>query len=121
MTTQVNFTPLQQQDKPNLIEQEEEPTKLTPSNEPLRWHYKLGHTPFKMLQRMATQGDLPGDWPQLFPLFAQPANMASKQNAHGEQKVHKDTYAQPLNQAKWCQLINLSRQHLASLLNSKDY
>ena len=32
MTTQVDFTPHQQQDKPNLIEQEEEPTKLTPSD-----------------------------------------------------------------------------------------
>ena len=32
-TTQVDFTPVQQQDKPNLIEQEEEPTKLTPSDE----------------------------------------------------------------------------------------
>ena len=36
MTTQVDFTPLQQQDKPNLIEQEEEPTKPIPSDELLR-------------------------------------------------------------------------------------
>ena len=49
-TTQVDFTPLQQKDKPNLIEQEEEPTKLNPSDELLRWHYKLGHAPFKLLQ-----------------------------------------------------------------------
>ena len=59
MTTQVDFTPLQPKDKSNLIEQEEEPTKLNPSDELLRWHYKLGHAPFKLLQRMATQGDLP--------------------------------------------------------------
>ena len=68
MTTQVNFTPLQQQ-KPNLIEQKEEPTKLTPSDELLRWHYKLGHTPFKMLQRMATQGDLPRRLASVIPPF----------------------------------------------------
>ena len=48
-TTQVNLTPLQQI-KPNLIEQEDEPTKLNPPDELLRWHYNLGHVPFKMLQ-----------------------------------------------------------------------
>ena len=58
MTTQVDFTPLQQI-KPNLIKQEDEPTKFNPSDELLQWHYKLRHAPFKMLQRMATQGDLP--------------------------------------------------------------
>ena len=91
-TTQVDFTPLQQI-KPNLIEQEDEPTRLNPSDELLRWHYKLGHAPFKMLQRMATQGDLSHH-------FAQPANMANKQNAHGAQKVHNSTYEPPCNQDK---------------------
>ena len=45
MTTQVDFTPLQQI-KPNLIEQEDEPTKLNPSDELLQWHYKqeTGHS-----------------------------------------------------------------------------
>ena len=33
ITTQVDFTPLEQKDKPNLIEQEEDPTKLNPSDE----------------------------------------------------------------------------------------
>ena len=32
-TTQVDFAPLQQSEQPNLIEQEEEPNKLTPSDE----------------------------------------------------------------------------------------
>ena len=32
-TTQVDFTPLQQKDEPNVIDQEEEPAKLTPSDE----------------------------------------------------------------------------------------
>ena len=47
--TQVDFTPLQQI-KPTLIKQEDEPTKLNPSYELLRWYYKLGHALFKMLQ-----------------------------------------------------------------------
>ena len=68
-TTQVDFTPLQQKDEPNLIEQEEEPTKLTPSDELLQWHYKLGHAPFKLLQRMATQGDLPKRLATVIPPF----------------------------------------------------
>ena len=69
MTTQVDFTPLHQQAKPNLIEQEEDPTKLTPFNELLRWQYKLGHAPFKMLQQMATQGDLPRRLALVIPPF----------------------------------------------------
>ena len=68
-TTQVDFTPLQQEDKPNLIEQEEEPTKLTPSDELLRWHYKLGHAPFKLLQRIVMQGDLPRILASVIPPF----------------------------------------------------
>ena len=58
-TTQLEFSPIQQTEKPNLIEEEEEPSKLTPSDELLRWHYKLGHAPFTRLQQMATRGDLP--------------------------------------------------------------
>ena len=69
MTTQVDFTPLQQKDKPNFIEQEEEPTKLNPSDELLRWHYKLGHAPFKLLQQMATEGDLPKRLATVIPPF----------------------------------------------------
>ena len=57
--TQLDFAPLQQTEKPNLIEEEEEPSKLNPSDELLRWHYKLGHAPFTRLQQMATRGDLP--------------------------------------------------------------
>ena len=38
MTTQVDFAPLQHLDQPNLIEQEEDPTKLNPSDELLQWH-----------------------------------------------------------------------------------
>ena len=68
-TTQVDFTPLQHQDKPRLIEQEEEPTKLTPSNELLRWHYKLGLAPFKLLQQMPTQEDLPKRLATVIPPF----------------------------------------------------
>ena len=68
-TTQVDFTPLQQKDKPNLIEEEEEPTKLNPSDELLRWHYKLGYTPFKLLQQMATNGDLPKCLATIIPPF----------------------------------------------------
>ena len=33
MTTQVDFAPLQHSDQPKLIEQEEDPTKLNPSDE----------------------------------------------------------------------------------------
>ena len=58
-TTKANFAPLQHTDQPNLIEEEEDPTKFNPSDELLRWHYKLGHAPFKLLQCMASQGDLP--------------------------------------------------------------
>ena len=68
-TTQVDFTPLQQQDKPNLIEKEEETTKLTPSDELLQWHYKLRHTPFKLLQQIAMQGDLPKRLASVIPPF----------------------------------------------------
>ena len=57
--TQIDFAPLPQTDKPNLIDEEEEPSKLNPSDELLRWHYKLGHAPFTRLQQMATKGDLP--------------------------------------------------------------
>ena len=53
MTTQLDFIPFQQTVKPNLIEEEEEPLKLNPSDELLRWHFKLGHAPFKLLQQMA--------------------------------------------------------------------
>ena len=69
MTTQVDFTPLQHQDKPSLIEQEEETTKLTPSDKLLRWHYKLGHAPFKLLQQMAMQGVLPKRLATVIPPF----------------------------------------------------
>ena len=54
---QLDFAPLQQTEKPNLIEEEEEPSKLNLSDELLRWHYKLGHAPFTRLQQMATRGD----------------------------------------------------------------
>ena len=67
--TQVDFAPLQHIDPPNLIEQEEEPTKLNPSDELLRWHFKLGHAPFKLLQRMASQGDLPKRLATVIPPF----------------------------------------------------
>ena len=69
MTTQVDFAPLQHIDQPNLIEQEEDPTKLNPSDELLRWHYKLGHAPFKLLQRIASQGDLPKTLATVIPPF----------------------------------------------------
>ena len=108
MTTQVDLTSLQQI-TPNLIEQEDEPTKLNPSDELLQWNYRLGHAPFKMLQRMATHGDLPRKLATVIPPFLQPVNMARKQNVHGIQKVLKDIYALPLNQDKLCQSINLSQ------------
>ena len=68
-TPQVDFTPLQQTVTPNLIEDEEEPTKLNPSDELLRWHYKLGHAPFKLLQNMAKKGDLPKRLATVIPPF----------------------------------------------------
>ena len=67
--TQVDFTPLHPIETPNVIEQEEDPTKLNPSDELLRWHYKLGHAPFKLLQRMASQGDLPRRLATVIPPF----------------------------------------------------
>ena len=54
---------------PNLIEDEEEPTKLNPSDELLRWHYKLGHAHFKLLQHMAKKGDLPKHLATVIPPF----------------------------------------------------
>ena len=68
-TTQVDFAPLQHPDQPNLIKQEEEPTKLNPSDELLRWHYKLWHAPFKLLQCMTSQGDLPKRLATVIPPF----------------------------------------------------
>ena len=67
--TQVDFAPLQNTAPPNVIEPEEEPTKLSPSDELLRWHYKLGHASFKLLQRMASQGDLPKQLASVIPPF----------------------------------------------------
>ena len=69
MTTQVAFAPLQPPEQPNLIAQEEEPNKLTPSDELLQWHYKLGHTPFKLMQRKASKGDLPKRLATVIPPF----------------------------------------------------
>ena len=68
LTTQVNFTPLRPS-KTNLIEQEDEPTKLNTSDELLRWHYKLGRAPIKILQWMATQGDLSTKLATVIPPF----------------------------------------------------
>ena len=67
--TQVDFAPLQHIDLSHLIKHKEEPTKLNPSDEILRWHYKLGHAPFKLLQRMASQGDLPKRLATVIPPF----------------------------------------------------
>ena len=67
--TQLDFAPLQQTEKPNLIEEEEEPSKLSPSDELLRWHYKLGHAPFTRLQQMAKRGDLPKRLATVIPPF----------------------------------------------------
>ena len=49
-------------DKPNFIEEEEDPFKLIPSDELLRWHYKLRHTPFKLMQQMATKEIYQNAW-----------------------------------------------------------
>ena len=68
-TTQVDFAPLQHTNQLNLIEQEEDPTKLNPSDELLQWYYKLGHAPIKLLQRMASQGDLPKRLATVIPPF----------------------------------------------------
>ena len=68
-TTPVDFAPLQHSDQSNLIEQEEDPTKLNPFDELLQWHYKLRHAPFKLLQCMASQGDLPKSSATVIPLF----------------------------------------------------
>ena len=51
---------------PNLSEaaqklEESEINDLSPTNQLLVWHYRLNHVPFSKLQRMARQGDLPGD------------------------------------------------------------
>ena len=67
-TTHVNLAPLQRS-TPNLIEPEDEPSKHNPSDELLRWHYKLGHAPFEMLQWMSTQGDLPRKLTTVIPPF----------------------------------------------------
>ena len=67
--TQLDFAPLQQTEKPNLIDEEEEPSKLNPSDELLRWHYKLGHAPFTRLQQMANRGDLPKRLAAVIPPF----------------------------------------------------
>ena len=64
---QIEFSPLQQI-KPNLIEGKEDPSTLTQSDELLCWHYKLGHAPFKTLQRMATQGELPRKLAMVIPV-----------------------------------------------------
>ena len=65
---QVDFTPLQRV-QPNLIEEEDKPTTLSPSDELLRWHYKLGPLPFKTLQQMSTRGELPCKLATVIPPF----------------------------------------------------
>ena len=67
-TMQIDFSPLQQI-KLNLIEDEEDPSTLTLSDELLYWHEKLGHAPFKTLQHMATQGEVPRKLAMVIPPF----------------------------------------------------
>ena len=53
----------------NIICDEPEPKDLSPANELLHWHYKLGHVPFKVLQQMAHKGELLHRLAQLIPPF----------------------------------------------------
>ena len=48
-TMQIHFSLLQQIIKPKFIDDKEDPSTLTLSDELLCWHYKLGHALFKTL------------------------------------------------------------------------
>jgi hypothetical protein len=45
--------------RPTVIPEDEEPMYLSPQDELLRWHYRLGHLPFRRIKKMCLQGDLP--------------------------------------------------------------
>ena len=55
-TSQVDFA---LPDKPHVIPDDEEPRNLTPHDELLRWHYRLGHVSFRRIQLMAKRNELP--------------------------------------------------------------
>ena len=55
-TSQVDFA---LPDKPHVIPDDEEPRTLTPHDELLRWHYRLGHVSFRRIQLMAKRNELP--------------------------------------------------------------
>jgi hypothetical protein len=63
---QVTFSDLP---KPHIIPEEEEPMQLTPHDELLRWHYRLGHLPFRRLIKMCLQGILPKNLMSVKPPF----------------------------------------------------
>ena len=67
-TMQIDFSPLQQ-NEPKLIEEKQDPSRLTVSDKLLCWHYKLGHVLFKTLQHMATQGELQRKLAMVIPPF----------------------------------------------------
>ena len=53
MTTMVDLGPL-----PQMIPDDPEPTSLSPHDELLRWHYRLGHLPFERVKQLARTGQL---------------------------------------------------------------
>ena len=54
MTTLVDLGPI-----PQVIPDDPEPTSLSPHDELLRWHYRLGHLPFEQVKQLARTGQLP--------------------------------------------------------------
>ena len=54
MTTIVDLGPI-----PQVIPDDPEPTSLSPHDELLRWHYRLGHLPFERVKQLARTGQLP--------------------------------------------------------------
>ena len=43
----------------NVIPGDKVPKSMEPQDEPLRWHYRLGHLPFTRMKEMMNQGTLP--------------------------------------------------------------
>ena len=54
ITTLMDLGPISQ-----VIPENPEPTSLDPHDELLRWHYRLGHLPFKRVKQLARAGQLP--------------------------------------------------------------
>ena len=97
-TMQIDFSPLHQIIKLNLIEDKQDPPTLSPSDELLHCHHKLGHAPFKTLQSMAIHGELPRKLAMVIPPFCATCKYGKQTKCpwHTKgQQTHLHTVTQP--------------------------